>query len=165
MSRGGNVNDLMLPTGFIPPRSMGRSVAAQATGMRDAMSIVDALGRGPRFKPQAPLMLIGPDGSTPILLIGDGVTEAAELQDMAMEAIGNQQERVAEYGRGLDFEKLREKHGYVKREQAGMAIKDAIAARIAHHKQNPVTDPFRQPRYAERAPQFALGSWEKEDAS
>jgi hypothetical protein len=110
-------------------------------------------------------MLIGPDGSTPILLIGDGVTEVAELQDMAMEAIGNQEERVQEYGRGLDFEALREKHGYVKRENAGMAIKDAIAARIAHHKQNPVTDPFRQPRYAERPPQFALGSWKKDEAS
>lgn len=165
----GYVDDLMLPIGYVPPRSMqrelapsGASVGAQADGMKAAGSLIDALGRGPRFKPMEPILLIGPDGSTPILLITEGDVEAAELQDMAMEAIGNQEERVKEHGRGLDFDKLREKHGFVRREDAPMAIKDALAARIAHHKQNPVTDPFRQPHYAPRPPQFALGSWEKE---
>jgi len=159
------MSDLMLPIGYVDDknaiRKMGNAVSTGARGMKEASNIVDLLGGDPRFKPTAPILLIGPDGRTPILIIGDGVTEAAELQDMAMEAIGKQEDEIAAHGRGMDYDRLREKHGAVRRDEAGMAISDAIAARIAHHQQNPVTDPFRQPRRPQLAQQFALGGIEE----
>lgn len=158
------MTDLLLPIGYVDDKNaiakMGKAVSTGARGMKEAGSIVEMLGGDPRFKPTAPILLIGPDGRTPILLIGDGVTEAAELQDMAMAAIGQQEAEIAAHGRGMDYDKLREKHGAVRRDEAGKAISDAIAARIAHHQQNPITDPFRQPRRPQLARQFALGGIE-----
>lgn len=156
------MSDLLLPIGYIDrsaqmPERMGTVTAAGARGMREAMNLVDMLGGDPRFKPQAPILLVGPDGRTPILLVGAGETEAAELQDMAMEAIGHQDEMVAVGGRGMDYDGLREKHGAVRRDEAGQAISDAIQARIDHHQQNPVSDPFRQPRRPQLGQVFALG--------
>jgi len=159
------MSELMLPIGYRDDknviRKMGRAVSAGARGMKEANGIVEMLGGDPHFKPTAPILLIGPDGRTPILIIGDGVTEAAELQDMAMAAIGKQEDEIAAHGRGMDYDKLREKHGAVRRDEAGQAISDAIAARIAHHQQNPVTDPFRQPLRPQLAQQFALGGIEE----
>lgn len=159
------MTDLMLPIGYVDDKNviakMGKAVSTGARGMKEANSIVEMLGGDPRFKPTAPILLIGPDGRTPILIIGDGMTEAAELQDMAMAAIGKQEDEIAAHGRGMDYDKLREKHGAIRRDKVGMAISDAIAARIAHHKQNPVTDPFRQPLRPQLARQFALGAIEE----
>lgn len=152
----------MLPIGYIDrsdrmPGQMANVTSTGARGMKEAGNIVDMLGGNPAFKPKAPILLVGPDGRTPILLIGDGVTEAAELQDMAQEAIGAQEDAIASHGRGMDYDKLREKHGAVRRDEAGRAISDAIQARIDHHKQNPVSDPFRQPRRPQLGHVFALG--------
>ncbi len=163
MSNPGRLSDLMVPVGYVAPRTIAPLLSA-AANEETASSIVDMFGGDRHYKPTAPIMLVGPDGRTPIILITEGEVEAAELQDMALEAIGNQEERISSFGRGLNFDELRERDGYVRREDAGNAIKDAIAARIAHHLQNPVTDPFRQPRYAERPPQYMLGAIPQKEA-
>lgn len=130
--------------------------------MKEAGSIVQMFGGDPHFKPVHPILLIGPDGRTPILLIGDGVTEAAELQDMAMAYIDKQEKEIASHGRGMDFDLLRQKSGAVRRDKVGQAISDAIAARIAHHQANPRTDPFRQPLLRQLGQAFALGGIKKQ---
>ena len=143
--------DLLLPIGYVQHRGVPqtmRSTSNRAVGNhQEAGDLAYMLG-GRSAMPKAPVLVWGPDNRTVIMLVGDGVTEAAELQDMALEAIERQEEQIARNGRGMDYDAMREKHGYVSRENAGNAISDAIAERIAHHKANPVTDPFRQPRRA-----------------
>ena len=127
------------------PRSMRGTAPVAATGAQEAANLVEMFGKGRSFRPQAPVLLWGADNRTPILIMTEGDVEVSELQDLAEEAIGMQAERVAATGRGLDYDALREKHGNVRRDKVPQAISDAIQERIAHHKQNPVTDPFRQP--------------------
>lgn len=156
------MSELMLPLGHVDDKNviakMGKTVSAGARGMQGAGGIVEMLGGDPHFKPVHPILLIGPDGRTPILLIGDGVTEASELQDMAMSYIDKQEQEIASHGRGMDFDLLRQKSGAIRRDKVGQAISDAIAARIAHHQANPRTDPFRQPRLPQLGKSFAVGS-------
>lgn len=149
----GAMDEIVVPVGYdlswkgpAVPRTMKNHISHAAKGMKEASEIGHLFGRS--AKPFAPMLLIGPDGRTPIVVIGDGMTEAAELEDLAMEAIGHQQEQMDALGRGLDYDDMRERHGKVMREQVDTQIREAIRARIKHHQQNPVTDPFRQPRKA-----------------
>lgn len=144
------------------PRLLTPHVAAGARGRREAAGLSEMFGSR-SYKPTAPILLIGPDGRTPILLIGDGVTEVSELEDLAQAAIDQQEDQIAAGGRGMDFDKLREKHGQVRTDQVDNGIRDAIAARIAHHQQNPVTDPFRQPLRPQLGRTFSLGGIEPEE--
>lgn len=144
---------LLVPCGrrlFVPgmgmmtvPTQMRRHVSGIARGDREAAEIGHYFGR--ETKPDKPLMVVGPDGKVPILIIGDGVTEAAELQDLAVEAIAVQKDRIAAGGRGFDFDSAREKAGRARAEDFGKLASDAVQQRIAHHKANPVTDPPRRP--------------------
>lgn len=147
------------------PRALDRSVATGIRGQREADGLAEMFGGRRDYKPTAPILLIGPDGRVPILLIADGDVEVAELQDLAQEAINQQEEEMASGGRGMDFDKLRERHGQLRRDQVDMGIRDAIAERIAHHKANPVTDPFRVPIYGGKqlGQVFALGGIQKEN--
>lgn len=127
------------------PRVLEQHVSAAAQGHKEAAGIATMFGSR-HFKPTAPILLVGPDGRVPILLIADGDTEAAELEDLAQEAIDQQEGQLKAGGRGMDFDKLREKHGQVRHEDVDVSIREAIQRRIDHHKRNPVTDGFRQPQ-------------------
>lgn len=142
------------------PRVLEQHVSAGAQGHQEAAGISTMFGSR-HFKPTAPILLVGPDGRVPILLIADGDTEAAELEDLAQEAINQQEEQLAAGGRGMDFDKLREKHGQVRREDVDVSIREAIQRRIDHHKANPVTDPFREPRQilGNRYPMSRAAGW------
>lgn len=148
-------NDFIVPIGRTldwqgptMPATMQHHVSQAARGMKEAAGLVELFDKGRHYKPQAPILLVGPDGRQPILLIGDGVTEVAELQDMAQAAIADQEEAMSSNssGRGMDYDSLREKHGKVRREDVDTQIRYAISERIRHHKENPVSDPFRQPQ-------------------
>ena len=112
--------------------------------MKQAEDFAHMVGRDKM--PKRPLMLYGPDNSMPILVVGDGVTEAAEMQDLAMEAIGKQAEQVKKSGRGMDFDDARERTGRVRREDFGMAFHEAMQRRVNYLKSHNRTDP--EGRYA-----------------
>jgi hypothetical protein len=119
------------------PFSMRGEVSGTLRGMQQAIDFAHAVGRDK--KPTKPLMLYGPDEYMPILVIGDGVTEAAEMSDLAQEAIGRQQEAFKKYGRGMDFDDARERRGAIRREDFGPALAEAFARRAAYLKANQVT--------------------------
>lgn len=161
-------NDFVVPIGRTldwqgptTPRLMQKHVSAGVRGHREAAGISRMFG-SPSYKPRAPILLVGPDGRVPILLIGDGVTEAAELEDMAQEAIDRQEAQIAAGGRGMNFDELRERSGQVRRDQVDTQIREAVSTRIKHHLQNPRTDPFRQPLRDQLGKVFALGAISKE---
>jgi hypothetical protein len=138
-----------------PPRSIAGEVAAAARRAKDIQEIRHMFGAS--SMPKAPIAVLGPDGSSIIMVVGDGVTEASELQDLAAEAFDRQADTIKRTGDGSDFAGLREKHGYRRREDFNGAWKEALQERIAKHKANPVTDPFRQPKMPDKgAVQFAV---------
>ena len=116
------------------PFSMRPDVSGLVRGMAQAREIAQAMGRA--HKPTKPLMVYGPDDRTPILIMGEGVTEAAEMEDLALEAIGRQEERVKAHGRGFDFDSAREKVGAMRREDIPAAMADAFARRAAYLRAN-----------------------------
>ena len=125
------------------PLSMQGKVSGIVRNEHDAGEIGAAFGRA--AKPRKPIMLVGPDERTIILIVGDGVAEAAELEDLALATLNRQQERVRKQGRSLDFDALRERHGLMRREEVDPAIRQALIERIRRHQRSPITDPVRIP--------------------
>jgi hypothetical protein len=119
------------------PFSMRGDVCGTLRSMQQARDFAHAVGRDK--KPVKPLMLFGPDEYVPILVIGDGVTEAAEMADLAEEAIGRQQENVKKWGRGFNFDEARERRGMIRREDFGPALAEAFARRAQFLRANQVT--------------------------
>ncbi len=100
------------------------------------------------FAPYLPVMVMVPGANAPTLVAGLGYATAAELRDCAVAAWSKQTDKLATTGSLADFDALREKHGLMRREEVDNATREAFLRRIADHKANPVTDPSRQPVYA-----------------
>ena len=127
------------------PETMRGGVSGAVEGSKEANELARRLG-GNGARPKAPILIWGADNRTPILLCGDGETEASELQDIALEALERQQESVNETGRGMDYDAFRERNGLMERAKVDEAVREAIRDRIKRHKRNSRTDPFRQPQ-------------------
>ena len=100
------------------------------------------------FMPNLPVMVMIPGADGPTLIAGMGYATVAELRDCAVSAWGKQTDRLATTGSLADFDALREKHGLMRREEVDAAAREAMLRRVAQHKANPLTDPYRQPTYA-----------------
>ena len=128
------------------PWDLTGEVSGYIRGRKQVEEFAHAQGRA--TKPQKPLMLYGPDNYTPIVIVGDGVTEAAEMQDLALQAIDKQEAQYKKSGRGLDFDDMRERRGLVRREDFDTALKEAFAERAKYLKAHQVTEglPRREKR-------------------
>ena len=124
------------------PFDLKGEVSGVIRGMKQAMDFAHMVGRDK--KPTKPLMLYGPDNYMPICVIGDGVTEAAEMQDLAVDAIGRQEEKVKKWGRGFDFDDARERAGMVRYEDFGTAMAEAFERKVKEMKANQVTRPQKR---------------------
>ena len=129
--------DLLIPLGRVFKRD--KSVPLALQGMvhgapMGAAELAYSLG-GRDKKPRKPIFLYGPYGQ-PIMLIGAGEADAAELEDLAQEAVAKAE---------MDFAAKRERYGYPAREQFDSLFRNALRDRVKKHQQNPITDPFRVP--------------------
>ena len=100
----------------------------------------------PDFCPNLPVLVLLPGADAPIAIAGMGYATAAELQDCAVVTWHDKTAKLANGGKLLDFDALRDKHGLMRREDVDAATREALVARIAKHKANPVTDPQRVPQ-------------------
>jgi hypothetical protein len=142
--------DLLIPVGRrlvmnagAVPLSMRGKVDGIVRNAADAREIGAAFGRS--YRPKKPIMVVGPDARTVILVVGDGTAEAAELEDLAQMALARQEERVRRHGRGIDIDALREKHGEMRREDVDAAARNAFADHARKRQQNQRTMPGRRP--------------------
>jgi hypothetical protein len=123
------------------PYDLRGEVSGALRNMAQVSEFAHAVGR--TAKPKKPLMLFGPDQYMPICVIGDGVTEAAEMQDLALEALDRQQEAMKRNGgRGMNFDDARERAGMVRREDFQQAWHDAFQRRVDYLKAHQRTDPL-----------------------
>lgn len=91
------------------PLSLQGQLSGVVKGMSQAKEVGYAFGRSK--KPRQPLMLIGPDERTVILIVGDGQAEAAELEDLAVMKMEQAEEKARKGQRGFDFEAARDRRG------------------------------------------------------
>ena len=108
------------------PLAMQGQVSGYIRNLAEAKEIGHAFGRS--NKPRNPIMLVGPDDRTIILIIGDGTAEAAELEDLAVMKMEQQKK--------LDLDALRERHGLMRRKDVDPAIRQAFADHHAQQKRN-----------------------------
>lgn len=108
------------------PLSMQGQVSGYVRNLSEAKEIGHAFGRS--SKPKAPIMLVGPDDRTIILIIGDGTAEAAELEDIAVMKM--------EQRKKTDFALLREQAGEMPREKVDSAIRQAFADHHTRQQRN-----------------------------
>lgn len=140
--------DILLPIGYrIPvvvnqyeiPYSLRGQVSAGVTSQAQAQEIGHAFGRS--AMPVLPVLVR--NGQDSVVIMGDGVTEASELEDLAQMAIA--EAKTPEQRKAFN-EEQREKRGMPRSEDFDKNLRDALQRRIAHHKANPVTDPARVPQ-------------------
>jgi len=127
----------------VPEKFVGKLSAVCRTAA-ECEELVSWFGE-PNFCPNLPVMVFVP-GAQPTLIAGFGYATAAELKDCAVYTWYHQIEKL-KTGTLLDFDELRERHGLMRREEVDAATREAMLRRIAQHKANPVSDPFRQPVY------------------
>lgn len=105
----------------------------------DAKELAHRLG-GRAVKPDRDIVLVGPDGKTPILLVVDPGMEAAEAEDIALEHF----ERVQARGYVINFAAHRAKKGRYPKEQFDQKFREALEERMERHRRNPITDPAKR---------------------
>ncbi len=105
-----------------------------------------ALG-GRTAKPRKSIMIWAPDGRQTIILQGAGVTEAAELEDMALREFDAARDEMKKNGgRAFDSEPERERLGLPRREDVGVAMANAIWDKNKEHRASPRTNPAPEPK-------------------
>lgn len=144
--------DLLIPIGHriqlaynpdeIPLPLRGMVQAALPT-TKDIEDFTHAMG-GRDAKPKGPVLLWGPDGSQ-IYIMGAGEASAAEIQDLAYEAMEKAQKQAKQSGRSFDFNSRRERAGLPSADKFDSLYREALRERARRHMANPITDPARVP--------------------
>lgn len=129
-------------TSLLPKSYAGRVVALNAKSQTADLAAVFG---GRAATPRQNIMLVGPDGRTPILVAGLGVTEVAELEELAQEAFERAEDKMKKNGTVIPFDEHRERLGMAESKDFDPLFRQALTDRIKKHKQNPISDPARQP--------------------
>lgn len=129
----------------VPVQYKGKC-SAVCRSAEDCAGLVRWFG-DPSFAPFLPVIVLVPGADAPTLIAGFGYATAAELQDCAVVTWHQQTERLQRQGALLNFDELRERRGLLPRDQVDSAVRQAMLDRIARHKANPISDPFRKPLY------------------
>ena len=133
------MTELLIPVArriIMNPGSIPLSLAGQLSGVvkgtSQAKEVGYAFGRGK--KPKQPLMLVGPDERTVILIVGDGQAEAAELEDLAVMKLEQANEKARKGQRGFDFEAARERHGLPSAKEFDPLFRQALQDSVNRQK-------------------------------
>ena len=131
--------ELLIPIGrriIMNPGSIPLSLQGQLSGVvkgsGQAKEVGYAFGRNKR--PKQPLMLLGPDERTVILIVGDGQAEAAELEDLAVMKMEQAEEKARKGQRGFDFEAARERRGVPSAKEFDPLFRQALQDSVKRQK-------------------------------
>ncbi|KKN32294.1 hypothetical protein LCGC14_0815360 [marine sediment metagenome] len=127
------------------PMSMRGMLTGVLRNKNDINEMAYQVG-GRDVKPKKPLMIVGPDERTVMLIVGDGVAEAAELEELAHAGLERQEKNVKKHGRAFDFASARDRAGLPQANEFDQNYRDALRRRAAAHKRNPFSDPARVPQ-------------------
>ena len=134
---------LIINGAAIPPAMRGK-LTGVLRNKNDIKELAYAVG-GRGVKPKKPIMVLGPDEHTVLLIVGDGVAEASELEDLAHAQLEKAERNVKKHGRAFDFAAARDRAGVPQASEFDQLYRDALRRRVAQHKANPISDPARVP--------------------
>lgn len=132
------------------PLALKGFVSACCASMDDCHDLIHSWGGDSNFMPRKPVLLLVPrpqdDQFNVILIAAEGVTPAAELQDLAITSYGRALEKVQRNkGMLVNSAEMRDKFGLPQAEEFDALFREALTDRIARHRANLITDPPRQP--------------------
>ncbi len=127
------------------PLAMRGKLTGVLRNKKDIGEMAYAVG-GRAAKPKQPLMIVGPDERTVLLVVGDGVAEASELEELAYAQLEKAERNVKKHGRAFDFASARDRAGMPQAGEFDNLYRDALRRRVADHKRNPYSDPARIPQ-------------------
>ncbi len=122
----------------IHPAYRSRYIFADG-GIVDTYDIAHRLGGRARKPGPRPVVLVGPDGVTPIVIAFDSQTEAAEVQDIAQEAYENADARYKRLGKVIDTDTHREQRGLPSAESFDQRVREHMDRAIRQKKRTMVT--------------------------
>ena len=127
------------PEALVAPVYRILHLIPRGTTVKDIDDLTYRMG-GRAAMPTQPVLIRSADG-VPTMIPGMGVTEAAELQDLAYAVAEKNEQRIKEGRPVFDREAL----GLVPREKFSDEFKNALEDRVKRHQANSVTDPARTP--------------------
>lgn len=93
------------------------------------------------FKPRDPVVLTRADGETPLMIVGAGETEVAEMEDIAVASWEDDQKRVKKGEKLVTLDQRREDAGLPPKEKFDETFRQSLRDRVKYHKANHRTDP------------------------
>ena len=145
--------ELYLPVAFKPPiwitNLAAYSRASQLAASAKALGDLSQIAGGRSGKPRDPVVIVGPDGQTPIMIAGMGFTEAAEIEEIGLAAIEKAEQNIKESGDAFKLDQWREDNGLCPRDEFDAHYKQALRDRAESHRRNPISDP-EKPMYSRR---------------
>ena len=132
--------NLLVNGHLIPVKLQGR-VHSQVRDEKEVADLPHALG-GRDKKPMGAVRFVAPDGHQ-VIIMGNGKATAAELQDLAWDAIGKAKEAVKKNGGTVfNFRAMREREGLPQPEVAREWIREGAERNLENHRKNPVSNPM-----------------------
>lgn len=128
---------------YLPPELLPDSMKPKTLILRNRADIGDLsqMTGGRAAMPFKPVTLYGPDGATPIVIVTAGVTETAEVEELAIAAYEKAKAKVDAGKPMIDFDEIRAKRGLPLRHQFSDHFKEALRNRMDEHRRNPISDP------------------------
>lgn len=119
------------PIAFGPPGGLPRHLSrlgAHTVVLRGKWEadVLSQIFGGRSATPQQEIVIVGPDGRTPIMVAGLGVTEVSELEETIHEAVERGEERMQSYGTMQPFDEYRERRGMPSREKVDEMTREAM---------------------------------------
>lgn len=129
----------------LPPhlQNLARSSGFLAPSL-SVLGDMDQIYKGGRAaRPVREIVLVGPDGETPIMIPGMGESEIAEIEEIAQAAYEKAAATLARTGSVIDFAAERERRGLPPAEKFDELYKTALEDRIQNQRKNPTDYPSR----------------------
>jgi len=131
---------LLIPIAQVMPLYISRLGQQTDTLLIENKKFVQDLARffdGQRAaKPEGMVTIPAADGSTPIMIAGMGQCEAAEMEDIALEAIEKAEAQTKKTGAAIDFAAERERRGAASAESFSDRVKEYFQARADQGRRN-----------------------------
>ena len=148
---------LWVPVATVMPlhiSRLGKMSTMMVENKKIAQDLSYRLG-GRAQKPPGIVTMPAADGQTPIMIAGLGECEAAEMEDIALEALEKSEEQMQKTGASIDFASERERRGYEPVETFDTRYREYLHERAEYGKRN-IRTALTQP-FAEHVHEHGLG--------
>lgn len=133
------------PRDIVQPEYQGKYIMLESKEkILDLRAIQDEM-KQKKQRGLNPVLSAAPASKLPTVILADDEMSAEELQDVAGMAYEKNEAAARKYGESVNTDWVRMLNGLPVGQRRADMISQAYADRIKKHKENPITDPFRDP--------------------